>query len=321
MHTLLVTGGAGFIGSTFAKLALSMGHSVTILDNLFTGSRENADKLERLGATVVIGDLRNFELVNSLLDGIDAVIHLGAQVSVPVSVENPHETEEINIIGTQNVIDSCILNGVNRLIVASSAAVYGENENFPLNEDAGGMVLSPYAESKWQNEEQILESRGKGLNGVALRFFNVYGVGQRPDSAYAAVIPKFVDMMVQGNSPRVNGDGLQTRDFVHVDDVCEAIFKFLNHDWKGAKNHVFNVATQTRLSLIDLINEINTSLKKINTKHVEISPIFGPERVGDIRHSMADNSRLIDATGWQPKIQFSDGIFELVENAYQNMVG
>ena len=107
---------------------------------------------------------------------------------------------------------------------------------------------------------------------------------------------------------------------IDVSDVCEAIFTFIEHEWKGVKDHVFNVATQTRLSLIDLINEINTSLKKINTSHVEISPTFGPERVGDIRHSMADNSRLIDATGWQPKIQFSDGIFELVENAYQNMV-
>ena len=316
MHTLLVTGGAGFIGSTFAKLALNLGYSVTILDNLSTGSRENADKLEGLGATIVIGDLRDFNLVSSLLKGIDAVIHLGAQVSVPVSVENPTETEEINVMGTQNVIDSCILNGVNRLIVASSAAVYGENENFPLNEDAGGMVLSPYAESKWENEKQILESRIKGLNSVALRFFNVYGVGQRPDSAYAAVIPKFVDMMVQGNSPRVNGDGLQTRDFVHVSDVCEAIFKFLDHEWKGEKDHVFNVATQTRLSLIDLIDEINVSLKTVNPAHVEIPPTYGPERIGDIRHSMANNSRLIDATGWEPKIEFSDGIFELVKEAY-----
>ena len=318
MHTLLVTGGVGFIGSTFAKLALNLGHSVTILDNLSTGSRENSYELERLGATIVIGDLRDLDLVNSLLKGVNAVIHLGAQISVPVSVKNPSETEEINIMGTQNVIDSCVVNGVKRLIIASSAAVYGENENFPLSEKDGGDLLSPYAESKWENEHQISRARDEGLEAVALRFFNVYGIGQRPDSAYAAVIPKFVELMVQGKAPQVYGDGLQTRDFVHVSDVCNAILRFLDPVWHGGTHHVFNVATQTRRSLVDLIDEINSSLRELDDSHVALQPIFGSDRAGDIRHSMADITRLKNAVDWNPTVKFSDGIRELVTEAYNN---
>ena len=156
-----------------------------------------------------------------------------------------------------------------------------------------------------------------GLEAVALRFFNVYGIVQRPDSAYAAVIPKFVEMMVHGKAPQVYGDGLQTRDFVHVNDVCNAILKFLSPIWYGEKHHVFNVATQTRRSLIDLIDEINSSLREIDDSHVVLQPIFGLDRAGDIRHSMADITRLKDATDWAPTVNFSDGIRELVVEAYK----
>jgi nucleoside-diphosphate-sugar epimerase len=146
-----------------------------------------------------------------------------------------------------------------------------------------------------ENEEQISKARESGLEAVALRFFNVYGVGQRSDSAYAAVIPKFVDVMVQGKAPRVHGDGLQTRDFVHVNDVCNAILKFLSTAWYGEKHHVFN----------------------IDHSHVAINPIFDSDRIGDIRHSMADITRLKDATDWAPTVNFSDGIRELVVEAYK----
>ena len=317
METVLVTGGGGFIGSSFAEVALQCGYYVKILDNLSTGKQEVVNRLEGLGAEILIGDIRELELVKSVVEGVDIVVHLAAQVSVPVSVENPRETEEINTVGTQNIIDNCLKNGVKRLIIASSAAVYGENENFPLSEKDGGDLLSPYAESKWENEHQISKARNEGLEAVALRFFNVYGIGQRPDSAYAAVIPKFVELMVQGKAPQIYGDGLQTRDFVHVSDVCNAILRFLDPVWYGEAHHVFNVATQTRKSLVDLIDEINSSLKELDDSHVALQPIFGSDRAGDIRHSMADITRLRNAADWNPTIKFSDGIRELVTEIYR----
>ena len=318
METVLVTGGGGFIGSSFAEVALQRGYNVKILDNLSTGRQEVVNRLEGLGGEILIGDIRDLELLKSVVKGVDIVVHLAAQVSVPVSVENPRETEEINALGTQNIIDNCLKHGVKRLIIASSAAVYGENENFPLTEKDGGDLLSPYAESKWENEHQISKARDEGLEAVALRFFNVYGIGQRPDSAYAAVIPKFVELMVQGKAPQVYGDGLQTRDFVHVSDVCNAILRFLDPVWQGGTHHVFNVATQTRRSLIDLIDEINSSLGELEDSHIAIKPIFGPDRAGDIRHSMADITRLKNAANWNPTVKFSDGIRELVTEEYNN---
>ena len=316
METILVTGGAGFIGSTFSRIAIEKGHSVRIVDNLSSGSREVADELQKLGAEIMIGDIRDSDVMDAALQGVDFVVHLAAQISVPLSMEYPEETADINIHGTQVVIEHALKHGVKRLVMASSAAVYGENTNLPLDEADGGMLLSPYAESKWENEKQILAARSKGLECVALRFFNVYGVGQRPDSTYAAVIPKFVDLLVNQQPPSINGDGLQTRDFVHVYDVVQAIFKFLEPDWVGANFHVFNVATQTRLSLLDLIDNINKSLKEIDPHHSLIAPVFGPERSGDIRHSMASNARLVEEANWKQNVDFSVGIFELVKEAY-----
>lgn len=316
METILVTGGAGFIGSTFSRIAIEKGHPIRIVDNLSSGSREVADELQKLGAEIIIGDIRNSDVMDTALQGVDFVVHLAAQISVPLSMEYPEETADINILGTQVVIDNALKHGAKRLVMASSAAVYDENTNLPLDEADGGMLLSPYAESKWENEKQIFDARSKGLECVALRFFNVYGVGQRPDSAYAAVIPKFVDLLVNQQPPSINGDGLQTRDFVHVYDVVQAIFKFLEPDWVGANFHVFNVATQTRLSLLDLIDNINTSLAEIDPQYNSIAPTFGPERPGDIRHSMASNARLVEEANWKQSVDFSVGIFELVKEAY-----
>ncbi|MBI99280.1 MAG: LPS biosynthesis protein WbpP [Euryarchaeota archaeon] len=316
METILVTGGAGFIGSTFSRVAIEKGHSIRIVDNLSSGSREVADELQKLGAEIIIGDIRDSDVMDTALQGVDFVVHLAAQISVPLSMEYPEETADINIHGTQTVIGNALKHGAKRLVMASSAAVYGENTNLPLDEGEGGMLLSPYAESKWENEKQIFDARSKGLECVALRFFNVYGVGQRPDSAYAAVIPKFVDLLVNQQPPSINGDGLQTRDFVHVYDVVQAIFKFFEPIWVGANFHVFNVATQTRLSLLDLIDNINESLTEIDPHHSPIVPIFGPERPGDIRHSMASNARLMEEANWKQSVDFSVGVFELVKEAY-----
>ena len=313
MSQLLITGGAGFIGSNFAKTSINRGWKVRILDNLSTGLQSIADELELNGAEIIIGDIRDELLLDKAIEGCDAVVHLAAQVSVPLSVSNPEETMSINVDGTSKVIAACLKHGVKRLIIASSAAVYGETESLPLKEEDAGHILSPYAESKWENETQIIDARKKGLQATALRFFNVYGVGQRPDGAYAAVIPKFADMMAQGIVPQINGDGLQTRDFVHVHDVCEAIYSLIEGDWKADKFHVYNVATQTKITLLELVEAINTSLSSFLPDYIHISPTHGPERVGDIRHSMASIERIQSTLDWSPKVGFEEGIKGLLQ--------
>ena len=309
---VLVTGGAGFIGSSFAKKAIQKGWQVTVLDNLSTGHKSTVDELEKLRIRVIIGDIRNRELLTKEMLNCTAVVHLAAQVSVPLSVEKPEETNEINVLGTDNVIQSCFDNEVQRLVVASSAAVYGNADTLPLKEQDAGQILSPYAESKWINEQQIMEARNNGLKATALRFFNVYGVGQRPDGAYAAVVPKFVDMMVNKQAPKINGDGLHTRDFVHVDDVCDAIWSLIDGEWKAQNHHVYNIATQTRVTLLDLISIINNSLTDGMPNFTPLIPTHGPERVGDIRHSMASIARINGTIQWTPKVEFEHGIKELV---------
>jgi nucleoside-diphosphate-sugar epimerase len=250
--------------------------------------------------------------VSKEAENCTAIVHLAAQVSVPLSVEKPEETDEINVQGTDNVIQSCLDNDVQRLVVASSAAVYGNADALPLKEQDAGQILSPYAESKWINEQQILDARNNGLKATALRFFNVYGVGQRPEGAYAAVVPKFVDMMVNKQAPKINGDGLHTRDFVHVDDVCNAILSLINGEWKAQNYHVYNVATQTSVTLLDLISIINNSLTAEVSNFTPLIPTHGPERVGDIRHSMASIARITETIQWSPKVEFEHGITELV---------
>jgi len=312
MAKVLVTGGAGFIGSSVAQKGIRNGHEVVILDNLSSGSKNALEHLESLGAKIVIGDIRDSVAVQRAMQGCDAVVHLAAQISVPASLENPQENYSINVEGTQLILNSCKQFDVKRVIIASSAAVYGREDRLPLREESAGDLLSPYAESKWENEQQIIASRLNGQKAVALRFFNVYGPGQRADGGYAAVIPKFIDMMVNGKTPTIHGDGLHTRDFVHVHDVCSAIFALIEGEWQAEKHHVYNVATQTKITLLDLIEAINNALIKIQSGFVPLVPTHGPERVGDIRHSMANIERIQTTLGWNPVIVFEDGIEGLV---------
>ena len=313
MGVILITGGAGFIGSTLAKYALGRGWKVLVIDNLSTGLESTAEVLRKMGVEVYIGDIRDESLLDEAMKGCDAVVHLAAQVSVPLSVSNPEETMSINVDGTSKVIAACLKHGVERMVMASSAAVYGEAESLPLKEEDAGHILSPYAQSKWENETQISDARKKGLHATALRFFNVYGVGQRPDGAYAAVIPKFADMMAQGIIPQLNGDGLHTRDFVHIHDVCAAMFSLIEDEWKAEQFHVYNVATQTKITLLELVEAINKALSSFLPDYIHISPTHGPERVGDIRHSMANIERIQNTLDWKPIVDFEEGIEGLVQ--------
>tara|TARA_B100001778_G_scaffold323805_1_gene317482 strand:+ start:182 stop:1111 length:930 start_codon:yes stop_codon:yes gene_type:complete len=303
MDKILVTGGSGFIGSNVIE-ELSKSYKVTNFD-LKTSKNTEVEQ--------IIGDIRDKELVQQAVEKCDAIIHLAAQVSVPLSIDYPQKTLEINVQGTQNIIDAAHKFGIKRLIMASSAAVYGEASDLPLKEESAGQCLSPYAQSKWENESQILLARDNGLEAVALRFFNVYGPGQSTDGAYAAVIPKFVEMLSNGKQPIVYGDGLQSRDFVHVKDLVRAIENLLLCDWNLVDGHAYNLASQLQTTILDIIGLINTSIENINPEFNTLGPNFEQPRKGDIKHSFADISKITNILDWTPSVKLSQGLEELVK--------
>ena len=303
MDKILVTGGSGFIGSNVIE-ELSKSYKVINFD-LKTSKNTEVEQ--------IIGDIRDKELVQQAVEKCDAIIHLAAQVSVPLSIDYPQKTLEINVQGTQNIIDAAHKFGIKRLIMASSAAVYGEASDLPLKEESAGQCLSPYAQSKWENESQILLARDNGLEAVALRFFNVYGPGQSTDGAYAAVIPKFVEMLSNGKQPIVYGDGLQSRDFVHVKDLVRAIENLLLCDWNLVDGHAYNLASQSQTTILDILELINTSIEKINPDFNLIEPNFEQPRKGDIKHSFADISKITNILDWTPSVKLSQGLEELVK--------
>jgi len=302
MDRVLVTGGSGFIGSNVIDELMKSFKVV----NLDLKPSKNSE-IEQ-----IIGDIRDKELVEQVVEKCDVIIHLAAQVSVPLSIDYPQKTLEINVQGTQNIIDAAHKFGIKRLIMASSAAVYGEASNLPLAEESAGQCLSPYAQSKWENESQIMLARENGLEAVALRFFNVYGPGQSTDGAYAAVIPKFVEMLTTGKQPIIHGDGLQSRDFVHVKDLVRAIENLLECDWNLVDGHAYNLASQSQTTILDILELINTSIEKINPDFNLIEPNFEQPRKGDIKHSFADISKITSTLNWKPSTELSQGIEELV---------
>ena len=318
MGELLITGGAGFIGSSLARKSIERGWNVRIYDTVANGEDQTLTQLQNDGVELIIGDIRNRKKLSEAISGCDAVVHLAAQVSVSHSISNPHTTMDVNVNGTAQVLDLCLMNKVERVVVASSAAVYGTAETLPLREDDAGLTLSPYAESKWINEKQIIDARQKGLNAAALRFFNVYGNGQKSDGAYSAVIPKFIDLMLDGVAPTVNGDGLQTRDFIHVDDVCSAVLSLIEGEWKAVDYHAFNVATQTKVSLLELIDAINKVLVEKNQHYAPIVPVFGLSREGDIQDSLADIQRMKTTFNWNPTMDFQRGLELMIHSRMEN---
>jgi UDP-glucose 4-epimerase len=318
MVRLLITGGAGFIGGRVAALALEAGHAVTVLDDLSTGRVERLEALEAKGGHAVRGDLRDPEARAQALEGVEAVVHLAAQVSVARSVEDPQETASINIHATEGLANDMEARGIRRLVLASSAAVYGDAADLPLGEDAAGKRLSPYADSKWANEAEVLRRRAAGWEALALRFFNVYGTGQRADGAYAAVIPAFVDRMCGGTSPRILGTGKQTRDFVHVDDVAGLLLHLTTAPWRPTPRHAYNVATGRRVSLLDLVHTLAGALRARGVDGAHLNPEFGPPRPGDITDSLACVDAIREELGWQATVSLEDGLARMVDERLTN---
>ncbi|MBI2843141.1 MAG: SDR family oxidoreductase [Armatimonadetes bacterium] len=305
MANYLVTGGAGFIGSHLVRRLAAAEHNVKVLDNFSTGSRENIPR-GTANADVVEGDVRDPATVRAVTLSADYVLHLAAQISVPLSIEDPAATDEINTRGTLNALMAAQEAGVKRFVLASSCAVYGDNPCLPLREDYLPRPLSPYAVTKLAGEQYCeVFSNAFGLPSVALRFFNVFGPGQRPDSQYAAAIPKFADAVASGGSITIFGDGEQTRDFIFVENVVSAILLACESD--VAVGRVVNVGSGNQTSL----NELMRILADVAGR--DIVPIYGPPRAGDIRHSCADISLARELLGYECKVSLEEGLQRVMQ--------
>lgn len=290
MPQVLITGGLGFIGMECCNQFLQHGWTVQILD-IKTPTLSQQNWIERNGVLFIQGDIRVADDVERSLSGCSAVVNLAAQVSVQRSMALPEETKDINVNGLDVLLKHTIANNVSSFIQASSAAVYGNPTELPLAETAEIECLSPYAESKWENEIQIRTSRDAGLNAISLRFFNVFGPNQNNDSNYASVIPVFIHRMLQGNSPIIYGNGEQTRDFIHVHDVAKTIFSMVDGGISFEYSEV-NVCSGKRYSLLHLVNCINGVLLSKGIIKTAIQAEFEPAREGDIIDSQGDNRRL-----------------------------
>ncbi|HOV16987.1 MAG TPA: SDR family oxidoreductase [Candidatus Cloacimonadota bacterium] len=303
----LVTGGAGFIGSNIVKELLARKEQVRVLDNFATGKRENILPYKNdPNLEIIEGDLRSFHIVRDAVKGVDYVLHQGALPSVPRSINDPITTNDVNILGTLNILEAAREFNVKRVIYASSSSVYGNTETLSKREDMPVSPLSPYAVTKFAAERycQIYYSL-YGLETVALRYFNVFGPNQDPTSQYSAVIPLFIKAIHSDKAPVIYGDGTQSRDFTYVTNNVEA--NLLACTAKGVAGEVFNIACGKKYTLLELVQEINAALGK------QIEPKFAPERSGDVKHSLADISKAGKMLGYQPKVDFQTGIRKAVE--------
>lgn len=299
----LVTGGAGFIGSNLCEALVGMGYIVRCLDDLSTGKYENIESLEKNDRfTFIKGDIRDLDTCMEACKDVDYVLNQAAWGSVPRSIAMPLLYEEINIRGTLNMMEVARQNGVKKFVYASSSSVYGDSTTLPKKEGQEGKVISPYALTKKTDEEYgRLYKELYGLDTYGLRYFNVFGRRQDPDGMYAAVIPKFLKQLLHGETPTINGDGRQSRDFTYIDNVIEANLRACKGD-SAAAGEVFNIGAGGRLYLIDIYNCLCKALG------LEVTPHFGPPRAGDVRDSNADISKARELLGYDPEYDFEKGI-------------
>ncbi|MGE9213552.1 SDR family oxidoreductase [Exiguobacterium aurantiacum] len=299
----LITGGAGFIGSNLCESILKKGYKVRCLDNLSTGNPKHIEMfIDNSNFEFIEGDIRDLDTCLEACEGVDYVLHQAAWGSVPRSIEMPLLYEEINIKGTLNMLEAARQQKVKKFVYASSSSVYGDEPNLPKVEGREGKILSPYALTKKVNEEYAhLYSKLYGLDTYGLRYFNVFGRRQNPEGAYAAVIPKFIKTLLNDESPIINGDGKQSRDFTYIENVIEANLKACLSSSENAGT-AFNIAYGGREYLID----VYTSIAKILEK--DIQPQFTIDRPGDIKHSNASIEKASKSFGYSPSWNFEDGL-------------
>lgn len=310
----LITGGAGFIGSNLCDALTEMGYTVRCLDNLSTGKQENIDFVaDRDNYTFIKGDVRDLDTCMAACEDVDYVLHQAAWGSVPRSIEMPLLYEEINIRGTLNMMEAARQQGVKKFVYASSSSVYGDHPVLPKVEGEEGNLLSPYALTKRVSEEYgKLYKRLYGLDTYGMRYFNVFGRRQDPDGAYAAVIPRFIRQLLHGETPTINGDGKQSRDFTYIDNVIEANLKAALAPSEAA-GEAFNIAYGGREYLIDIYYDLCKALGK------KVEPNFGPDRAGDIKHSNADISKAKKLLGYAPSYDFAQGIALAIDWYKENL--
>ncbi len=303
---VVVTGGAGFIGYWTVKALLESGHEVSVVDNL---SRARFyDRLVKMGVDVSQVDVRDLDGLRGALEGCDAVLHLAALISVDESAEKPLLYHDVNATGTLNLLKASLDVGVKKVVYSSSAAVYGEPEKVPIDEDHPTRPISVYGASKLSGELYCRAfHKTHGLSVVILRYFNVYGPGQTPE--YAGVIVRFMKRLAEGLPPEIYGDGKQTRDFVHVSDVARANVLALE---SGIDLGVYNVGTGKAVSILELA-ELMMDIAGVKTE-----PVFGPPKLGDIRYSVADIGRAMRDLGYEPKVDLREGLIDLLKPRRQS---
>ena len=307
---ILVTGGAGFIGSNLCEYLLQYNNKVTCLDNLITGKIENINPfIKDSDFRFIEGDITNLNDCNNACENIDVILHQAALGSVPRSIDNPIKTNEININGFLNILWAAKNNNINRVVYAASSSTYGDSKDLPKVEDKIGLPLSPYAVTKYVNELYAgVFSNLYGLELIGLRYFNVFGRKQDPEGAYAAAIPKFIKAFINHESPTIHGDGSQSRDFTYIDNVIQANILAATTTNPNAINQVYNVACGDQSFLKDLVEELKKLLSTFDSKINNIPIHFGQERIGDIKHSLASIEKAKNLLGYHPSHDVKKGL-------------
>jgi len=318
---ILVTGGAGFIGSNLCEALLNKNNTIICLDNFATGKRENIAHLAtNKNFTLIEGDIRRLEDCKKAVQGVDYVLHQAALGSVPRSIKDPITTNEVNVGGFLNMLVASRDAGVKRFVYAASSSTYGDSEALPKVEKTIGKPLSPYAITKYVNElYATVFHTAYGLDTIGLRYFNVFGRKQDPNGAYAAVIPKFVSQLMAGESPVINGDGNYSRDFTYIDNVIQMNVLALTTENKDALNQVYNTAFGERASLYDLIAYLKDNLSKYDAKINGIAIKYGPLREGDIPHSLASIDKAKTLLNYNPQFSLEQGLKEAVDWYWENL--
>ena len=318
---ILVTGGAGFIGSNLCEALLEKGNKVICLDNFATGKRENLEQLLKdTNFTLIEGDIRKIEDCLKATKDIDYVLHQAALGSVPRSIKDPITSNDVNVSGFLNMLVAARDNGVKRFVYAASSSTYGDSQSMPKVEDVIGKPLSPYAVTKYVNELYAdIFSKTYGLETIGLRYFNVFGRKQDPNGAYAAVIPKFVSQLMKGESPVINGDGNYSRDFTYIDNVIQANLLSLVTTNEKAINTVYNVAYGDRNTLNDLMGYLKEYLSEFDSKISNVEVIYGPNRAGDIPHSHASVGKAKELLKYNPQFSLQRGLKEAVKWYWKNL--
>ena len=318
---IVITGGAGFIGSNLCEHFLSKNYQVLCLDNFATGHRRNIEHLfSNPDFTLLEGDIRNLEDCRKAVDGAQYVLHQAALGSVPRSINDPITSNDVNVSGFLNMLVAARDAGIKRFVYAASSSTYGDSENLPKVEHIIGKPLSPYAITKYVNELYAeIFSRTYGLETIGLRYFNVFGRKQDPNGAYAAVIPKFVMQFMNYESPVINGDGNFSRDFTYIDNVIQMNERAMTTENPDAVNTVYNTAFGDRTTLNDLVHYLKEALAEHDPAIASVAVIYGPNRAGDIPHSLASIDKAKQMLGYDPQFSMQEGLKQAVKWYWNNL--